>query len=83
MLFTRLNFLFLAALFAATTANGKQPNILWITSEDNAAHWLGCYGNKQAMTPRIDQLAAQSTLFEHAFSNAPVCAVARSTILTG
>ena len=61
----------------------EQPNILWITSEDNAAHWLGCYGNEQSMTPRIDQLAAQSTLFENAFANAPVCAVARSTILTG
>ena len=67
----------------AQDQQATRPNILWITSEDNAAHWLGCYGNKQAMTPRIDQLAAQSTLFEHAFSNAPVCAVARSTILTG
>ena len=61
----------------------ERPNILWITSEDNAAHWLGCYGNEQSMTPRIDQLAAQSILFENAFANAPVCAVARSTILTG
>lgn len=61
----------------------QTPNILWITSEDNAAHWIGCYGNNEAKTPRLDALAAHSTLFEHAYSNAPVCAVARSTILHG
>lgn len=67
----------------ATDAERKLPNILWITSEDNSAHWLGCYGNEQARTPRLDALAAESVLFEHAYSNAPVCAVARSTILHG
>lgn len=60
-----------------------RPNILWITSEDNSAHWIGCYGNKQSQTPRIDALAKEGSLFENAFSNAPVCAVARATILMG
>ena len=64
-------------------AAAERPNILWITSEDNAAHWLGCYGNDQASTPRLDRLAAEGNLFRHAYANAPVCAVARSTILTG
>ena len=59
------------------------PNILWITSEDNASHWLGCYGNKDAKTPRLDALAAEGMRFTAAYSNAPVCAVARSTILNG
>jgi N-sulfoglucosamine sulfohydrolase len=65
-------------LFAA-----DKPNILWIVSEDNSSHWIGCYGNSQAQTPRIDALAKQGFLFENAYSNAPVCAVARSTILLG
>lgn len=60
-----------------------RPNILWITSEDNAAHWLSCYGNAEAQTPRLDALAAQGAQFNHAYSNAPVCAVARCTLLTG
>jgi arylsulfatase A-like enzyme len=64
-------------------SGAERPNILWITSEDNAAHWLACYGNDQASTPRLDRLAAEGNLFRHAYSNAPVCAVARSTILTG
>lgn len=62
---------------------GEKPNILWIVSEDNSSHWLGCYGNAQAQTPRIDALAKEGFLFEHAYSNAPVCAVARSTLLLG
>lgn len=61
----------------------ERPNILWITSEDNSSHWIGCYGNKQAQTPNIDALAKQGILFENAYSNAPVCAVARATILIG
>jgi N-sulfoglucosamine sulfohydrolase len=61
----------------------ERPNILWITSEDNASHWLGCYGNQQSQTPRLDALAKEGFLFEHAYSNAPVCAVARATILMG
>jgi N-sulfoglucosamine sulfohydrolase len=65
-------------LFAA-----EKPNILMIISEDNSSHWIGCYGNKQSQTPRIDALAKQGFLFEHAYSNAAVCAVARSTLLLG
>jgi N-sulfoglucosamine sulfohydrolase len=61
----------------------EKPNILWIVSEDNSSHWIGCYGNSQAQTPHIDALAKQGFLFEHAYSNGPVCAVARSTLLLG
>ena len=71
----------LAASFPLLAQN--RPNILWITSEDNSSHWIGCYGNKQAQTPRIDALSKEGILFENAFSNAPVCAVARATILMG
>jgi arylsulfatase A-like enzyme len=61
----------------------ERPNILVISSEDNAWNWLGCYGNKDAHTPRMDALSCEGFLFNRAYSNAPVCAVARSTILNG
>jgi len=77
----RLLFILLA-LCSALVAE-ERPNILWIVSEDNSAHWIGCYGNEQAKTPNIDTLAKEGILFEHAYSNAPVCAIARATILTG
>src|SRR5437867_2548317 len=66
--------------FAARAAD--RPNILWIVSEDNDP-FLGCYGDKYAHTPNLDKLASQGVRFTHAFSNAPVCAPSRSTLITG
>ncbi|MSU77654.1 MAG: DUF229 domain-containing protein [Gemmataceae bacterium] len=60
----------------------KLPNILWITSEDHGPH-LGCYGDKFARTPNLDKLAKRSMLYRRAWSNAPVCAPARTTIISG
>lgn len=58
------------------------PNILWLTSEDNSP-LLGCYGDEFATTPNLDKLASEGFLYTHAYANAPVCAPARNTILTG
>jgi uncharacterized sulfatase len=71
------------ALFGPTlTAAEEKPNILWITSEDNGPQ-LGCYGDTYATTPHLDALAKKGIIFRHAWSNAPVCAPARTTIITG
>ncbi|WP_158860933.1 sulfatase-like hydrolase/transferase [Lunatibacter salilacus] len=58
------------------------PNILWISHEDLSPIY-GCYGDDYARTPNIDQLATKSTRFNKAYSNAPICAPARSTLITG
>jgi len=60
----------------------EQPNILWIVSEDNSP-FFGCYGDEFATTPTFDKLAKEGILYENAFANAPVCAPARSTIISG
>lgn len=59
-----------------------RPNILWITSEDNSPY-LGCYGDALAHTPNLDKLAERGIRYRNAFSNAPVCSAARSTLITG
>ena len=58
------------------------PNILWITSEDNGPE-LGCYGDEYADSPNIDAIAAMGMRYKRAWSNAPVCAPARTTIISG
>lgn len=64
-------------------AEGKlRPNVLWITSEDNGPH-LGAYGDKFADTPNIDGIAAKGMIYLNAWSTAPVCAPARTTIISG
>lgn len=71
------------AFAAGEAVEGSRPNILWVTSEDNSYHWIGCYGNKDAETPNIDQLAADGIRYRYAYSNAAVCAVARNTLILG
>jgi len=71
--------------FMATGFTKKDPglpNILWITSEDNSPI-LGCYGDDFATTPYLDQLASEGFRYTNAYANAPVCAPARNTIITG
>ena len=58
------------------------PNILWITSEDNAP-MLGCYGDAFATTPNLDKFASESFRYTHAYANSPVCSPARNTLITG
>ncbi len=77
-----LSFLFLFAGSHLLTAQTERPNILWITSEDNGPQ-LGCYGDTYADTPNIDRLAERGQIYLNAWSNAPVCAPARTTIITG
>lgn len=66
----------------AAALPAQQPNILWISCEDISPQ-LGCYGVPHADTPHLDQLAAEGTLFTHAFSCHGVCAPSRTGIITG
>ncbi len=59
------------------------PNILWITSEDNSKHYMKLFDENGVETPNIARLAAEGVRFTRAFSNAPVCSVARSTLISG
>lgn len=69
--------------FLSCTGSNEQPNIVWITSEDNSIHYLSLYQEGGAPTPHIAALAEHGLLFRNAFSNAPVCSVARSTYPKG
>ncbi|MEZ0274282.1 MAG: sulfatase-like hydrolase/transferase [Roseimicrobium sp.] len=66
----------------STAPAADRPNILWITTEDIGPD-LGCYGDTFAVTPNLDSFAKRSQLFLRAWSNAPVCAPARTGIISG
>ena len=59
------------------------PNFVWLTSEDNSVHFSRIYSEAGISMPAIEGLAEHGLIFEHAFSNAPVCSVARTTLLAG
>lgn len=72
----------LAAAPLARAAQAPRPNILWITCEDTGPH-LHATGDEYSVTPNLDKLCARSSTYMNAWSNAPVCAPARTTIISG
>ena len=66
-----------SAIYAA-----DRPNIVWLISEDNSTHYMKMFDDHGTETPRIQELAAHGLQFNNAFSNAPVCSVARTTLMT-
>lgn len=60
----------------------KQPNILFIAVDD-LKPLAGAYGDKQVITPNIDAIANQGTMFANAYSQWPVCGPSRMSLLTG
>ncbi|WP_159083977.1 sulfatase family protein [Saccharobesus litoralis] len=67
----------------AHAANNQKPNFVWLISEDNSKHYLNLYHPQGAKMPNVEKLAEQGLIFENAFSNAPVCSTARTTLATG
>jgi len=79
-------FITLLGLFSTACTSKKPaelPNILWITSEDNSAYFLGCYGNSFATTPNLDRLSREGFQYTHAYAPSPVCNPSRNSIITG
>ena len=70
------------SLLASAQAAEKRPNILWLVNEDHGPH-AGCYGDSYATTPTFDALSAKGLRYTHCWSNAPVCAPARTTLICG
>lgn len=71
-----------AIFFSCAEKELPPPNILWITAEDISPA-LGCYGDEYATTPNIDKLAESGVVYTNAYATAPICAPARSCIITG
>ena len=67
---------------AAETAQ-HVPNILFIMSDDHAAHAMSCYGSRINKTPHLDRIAQEGVRFEHCYCTNALCAPSRAAILTG
>ena len=63
--------------------DGKRPNIIFIMTDDHAAHALSCYGSRINQTPNLDRLANGGMRFDNCFCTNSICAPSRAVILTG
>ena len=67
-------------------ASAKQPNIVFIFSDDHAPHAIGAYDGwlkNVNPTPHIDRLASQGMLFRKSFCTNSICGPSRAVIITG
>lgn len=64
-------------------AQDRKPNIVLIISDDQGYHDLGAYGNKEIITPHLDQLAAEGVSLTNFYVTGSGCTPSRSGLLTG
>ena len=61
----------------------KQPNIIFIMSDDHAYQAISAYGHELNQTPNIDRIANEGALFTHGYVTNSICAPSRAVMLTG
>ncbi len=71
-----------AAAPLVQTTREARPNFLWLTWEDIGPHF-GCNGDSYSLTPHVDRLARRGCVYDNCWASAPVCAPARTAIITG
>lgn len=78
--------LLIAGLFltcATLAAADARPNILFIMTDDHAAHAISAYGSKINQTPNLDRLAAGGIRLTNCFVTNSICTPSRAVMLTG
>src|SRR6476469_5773964 len=68
---------------AAQGPRSGRPNILYIMTDDHAAHAIGAYGSRVNQTPHLDRLATDGALLTNVFATNSICTPSRAAILTG
>jgi arylsulfatase A-like enzyme len=68
---------------AAAPAASSRPNILLVTADNLGMGDVGCYGNREVLTPTLDALARDGVRCTAFYTASPTCTVSRATLLTG
>lgn len=75
----------IVTLWAGTCSQAlaqRKPNVILIMADDLGYETLGCNGNTDKLTPRLDGLAASGMRFTHGYST-PLCTPSRVQLMTG
>ena len=72
-----------SAIISCGSGNNIKPNIVWLVAEDQSQYFFPFYGDNSATLPNISQLLENGIVYDGMNSPYPVCAPARSAIITG
>ncbi len=81
-LFLMRGWAFALLLWLMPLARAEKPNVLLLLVDDLKPA-MGCYGDRHAITPAMDALAARGMRFDLAYCNQAVCAPSRFTLMLG
>lgn len=70
------------AVILLLTVEAKNPNIIFLITDDQNRDTLGCYGGN-SLTPNIDNLASGGIRFTRFTTSSPVCTPTRYTCMSG
>lgn len=85
MLIRFLTVLCLAVVILTTRSAlaDERPNIVFLMSDDQCTYSMGCYGTPGALTPHLDQLAADGMVFDRHYDTTAICMASRVNVMTG
>ena len=72
-----------AASPAPKISKKSRPNILYVMFDQLAPQFLPSYGHKVVKAPNLSRLAAEGVQFDSAYTNSPLCAPARFSMMAG
>lgn len=61
----------------------EKYNIVMIMADQLTPYMMGCYGNKEVISPNLDRLADMSICYDNAYTSNPLCTPARASLMTG
>ena len=61
----------------------QPPNLVFIMSDDHAAHAISAYGSRINQTPHLDRIASEGMRFNHCYCTNSICTPSRAAILCG
>jgi len=79
---TLLTVLLLVPL-AELDAADSRPNIVFLFTDDQTIGAMGCYGNKEIITPHMDKLAGEGVRFRNHYNSTSICMASRASVMTG
>ena len=68
---------------AAEKPSKDRPNIIYLMADDQSTYSVGCYGNKDAITPNMDKLGHDGIIFDKHYATTSICMASRASVFSG
>jgi len=80
---TIILWIYLSCFLSISLFANEKPNIIFLLSDDQSVNSMGCYGNKEVLTPNMDKLAKGGVIFDKHYCTTAICQASRANIVTG